>query len=122
MLRYPAVSVVTDTKQHGTNVIHAYFVRPRLITMVVATASATTASNWFATPNSGHTVLILPVQMKYAHANTMTMVAITVPGSQSVRANGFHARPRNSWSRKRPMRVPESIVVRMNTASNMIAK
>ena len=28
----------------------------------------------------------------------------------------------NSCIRKRPMRVPESIVVRMNSASNMIAK
>ena len=101
---------------------HAYFVRPRLITIVVATASATTASSWFATPKSGHTVLMLPVQMKYAHANTIRIVATTVPGSQSVRANGFQARPRNSCSRNRPMRVPESIVVRMNTASNMMAK
>ena len=38
------------------------------------------------------------------------------------RPSGFQIRPPNSWIRKRPIRVPESIVVRIKTASNMMAK
>ena len=47
---------------------------------------------------------------------------MSAPGSQSVRANGLYTRPADSWSRNRAIRVPASIVVRMNRASNMIAK
>ena len=39
-----------------------------------------------------------------------------------VRASGAYAWPSSSCSMKRPTRVPASIVVRMKTASNMIAK
>src|SRR3954466_10746483 len=122
MLRYPANSVVIVRKQQGRNVIHAYLARPILMTSVVPTANATTASNWLATPKSGQIELMLPVQMKYDQDTTMMMVDSNDAGSQSVRPNGFHTRPPNSCSTNLPMRVPESIVVRMNTASNMIAK
>ena len=75
-----------------------------------------------ATPNIGQIVLMLPVQMKYAQPTTITRVEISEPGTQSFRPNGFHRRPPNSWSTKRPIRVPASMVVRMKTASNMMAK
>jgi hypothetical protein len=48
----------------ATNVTQAYFVRPMLMSTVVATASATAPSNWLAMPKSGQMVLMLPVQMK----------------------------------------------------------
>ena len=43
-------------------------------------------------------------------------------GYQDVRPSGSEMWPSSSWSMKRPTRVPASIVVRMKTASNMIAK
>ena len=73
-------------------------------------------------PNIGQIVLMLPVPMKYAHANTTRNVEMSDPGSQCGRANGAWARPRNSPTRYLPTRVPASITVRMKSASNMIAK
>ncbi len=43
-------------------------------------------------------------------------------GYQDVRPSGFQMWPASSWSMNRPTRVPVSIVVRMNSASNMMAK
>ena len=43
-------------------------------------------------------------------------------GYHDVRPSGFQTCPASSCSMKRPTRVPASIVVRMNSASNMIAK
>jgi hypothetical protein len=51
-----------------------------------------------------------------------TAVARTEPGSQSVCSNLGKALPSVSCMRKRAMRVPVSMVVRMNSASNMMAK
>ena len=45
-----------------------------------------------------------------------------VPGSQSVLPSCGWRRPANSCTRKRATRVPVSTVVRMNSASNMMAK
>lgn len=45
-----------------------------------------------------------------------------MPGFQLTRPIGFQTLPSMSWSMKRPTRVPASTVVRMNSASNMIAK
>src|ERR1041384_767091 len=73
-------------------------------------------------PNIGQICEIDPVRMKYAHPKTTSDVEISVPGSQLVFSNDFHPRPRNSCTMKRPTRVPVSIVVRMKSASNMIAK
>jgi hypothetical protein len=44
------------------------------------------------------------------------------PGVQETQPIGFHTLPSVSCSMKRPTRVPASTVVRMNNASNMIAK
>ena len=43
-------------------------------------------------------------------------------GYHEVRPSGFQTWPASSWSMKRPTRVPASSVVRMNSASNMMAK
>ena len=43
-------------------------------------------------------------------------------GYQDVLPSGLQMWPSISCSMKRPTRVPASIVVRMNSASNMIAK
>ena len=43
-------------------------------------------------------------------------------GYHEVRPNGFQTCPASSWSMKRPTRVPVSTVVRMKSASNMMAK
>jgi hypothetical protein len=45
MLRNPATNVVVPTQHSGTNVTQAYFARPRLMMIVVATASASAANN-----------------------------------------------------------------------------
>src|ERR1700750_729412 len=52
----------------------------------------------------------------------MMALAPHTPGFQLTRAAGFHTLPTVSWSMKRPTRVPASTVVRMNRASNLIAK
>ena len=67
-------------------------------------------------------VLMFPVQRKYPHDNTTSVVARRFPGSQSVRSNFFQTRPPNSWTMNRATRVPASIVVRIKSASNMMAK
>src|SRR5918994_1646635 len=89
MLSTPAVSVVTETKHNGANVTHAYRTFPMLMMMVVPTASATEASSWFAIPNIGQIVLMLPVQMKYPQVTTTSSVATIEPGSNSCRAIGL---------------------------------
>ena len=43
-------------------------------------------------------------------------------GYHEVRPNGAQRWPASSWNMKRPTRVPVSTVVRMNSASNMMAK
>ena len=45
-----------------------------------------------------------------------------VLGYHEVRPSGAQACPASSWNMKRPTRVPVSTVVRMNRASNMMAK
>ena len=79
-------------------------------------------------PNSGHSELmpprgsITPCQRKCPHIATIIALERTTAGVQLERPNDGHTwRPR-SWSMKRPTRVPASSVVRMNSASNMMAK
>src|SRR5947208_1041032 len=103
-------------------VVQAYFTRPALRITAVPTHSATAASSRKAMPNIGQICEIEPVRMKYDQAKTTAKVGISVPGSQFVFSNGFQARPRNSWAMQRATRVPVSTVVRMNSASNMLAK
>src|SRR5437763_5854989 len=88
----------------------------------VPTHSATAASCGLAVANIGQICEIEPVRMKYEQAKTTAKVEISVPGSQFVFSNGAQARPRNSCTMKRATRVPVSTVVRMNSASNMMAK
>jgi hypothetical protein len=54
----------------------------------VQTVSATAASSWFAIPNIGQIVLMLPVQMKYDQHVTTSSVETTDPGIHSWRAIG----------------------------------
>ena len=89
---------------------------------MVTTASAITASNWLAMPNIGQMVSTEPVQIKAPQPAVTTAVDSTAPGSQSVRSNAGYTLPNDSCTRNRAIRVPVSIVVRMNRASNMIAK
>src|SRR5262249_36356345 len=73
-------------------------------------------------PNIGQMVLMEPVWISQAQPAVTSSVASSAPGSQSVRANLGDTAPNASCSRKRAMRVPASMVVRMNRASNMMAK
>src|SRR5215217_6034610 len=52
----------------------------------------------------------------------MRALAMMLPGNQEVRAKGLQTLPTRSWIMNRPTRVPASTVVRMNRASNMMAK
>src|SRR5918994_1731073 len=52
----------------------------------------------------------------------MRALAMMLPGNQEVRAKGLHTLPTRSWIMNRPTLVPASTVVRMNSASNMMAK
>ena len=61
----PAVSVVVPTKRRGSTVMSAYlclFDSRRM--MVVPTQSAVHARSWFAMPNMGQMVWMLPARMK----------------------------------------------------------
>ena len=63
--------------------------------------------------------LLAPHDRREVAAKAVDRIA---DGHQSRFPSGFQTFPRNSWTRNRPIRVPVSIVVRMNSASNMIAK
>ena len=53
---------------------------------------------------------------------TNKAVAVTLPSHELVCPNGFQTDPNRSCRIKRPTRVPASSVVRIKSASNMIAK
>src|SRR3990172_8124693 len=95
---------------------------------VVPTDSATAASSWLLMPNNGQSELIppsgsvTPCNRNQPHAATTAAEAISVEGYQDVRRIGAQTYPANSWNMNRPTRVPVSTVVRMKSASNMIAK
>ena len=101
-----------------------------MISTVVTTVSAMAASSWFAIPNSGKSVLmppsgsVTPMIRIAPQASTTSSEQIQAPirqdGSRNLRAPGML--PMESDSMKRATRVPASTVVRMNSASNMIAK
>ncbi len=78
-----------ETNARGSIATHTYFCFPELMIAVAATHNATLASSWFATPNIGHMLLMLPVWMKYAQEQTMNPVERSVPGIQSVLSNGL---------------------------------
>jgi len=86
----PAVSVVHPTKIMGMIVTHAYFARPLFIINEVPTARAMVARSWFAVPSMGQMVVMVPVYMKYPHAQTTSKLVTIFPGTQFVRSKGFH--------------------------------
>src|SRR3954469_7723384 len=55
-----AEKVTATSQTSGVNVTNAKRARPLLMMIVVATQSATVASNWLAMPNSGQSELIPP--------------------------------------------------------------
>ena len=75
-----------------------------------------TCSAGFLLKARGEDAQILPDPYERIHVESMA------PGSQSVFAKRGSILPPASCKRKRAMRVPVSIVVRMNRASNMMAK
>ncbi|MNS39543.1 hypothetical protein D3C72_718300 [compost metagenome] len=92
------------------------------------TQRAIAASSWLAMPKSGQSELMPPrgsITPWYRNqpqpATTIALVRIT-PGYQLTWPRGFQTWPSRSWTMKRPTRVPASMVVRMKSASNMIAK
>ena len=89
IFKKPAEKVVTETNANGTIATQTYFCFPALMIAVAATHNATLASSWFATPNIGQILLMLPVWMKYAQQQTMNPVESNVPGIQSVLSNGL---------------------------------
>src|SRR5439155_493354 len=80
-------------------------------TRVITQATTNTAIPPFSTPLTSH-----------AQPAVTSALERIAPGSQSGRASGAYTRPAVSCSRNRAIRVPASIVVRMNSPSNMIAK
>ncbi|CFS02184.1 Uncharacterised protein [Mycobacterium tuberculosis] len=101
------------------------------MTTTVMTVSAIPASNWLAMPNSGNSVLmppsgsVTPSSRMLPHAATTTKLQAHAPGRQlgfcSLRSTPPKL-PSASEIMKRAALVPASTVVRMNRASNMIAK
>src|SRR4029450_11850119 len=73
-------------------------------------------------PNIGQIVEIDPDQIKAAHAETTSAEVTMEPGNQFGSSSFLWNLPPNSPTRNRATRVPVSIVVRMKSASNMIAK
>ena len=80
--------MLVPRKLIGSAVTHAYLARPELRISVVPTHSAIEPSNWFAMPNIGQIVLMLPVQMKYPQPRTIRTLDDTLANSQSGRAKG----------------------------------
>ncbi len=86
------------------------------------------ASSWLAMPNSGNSVLmppsgsVTPISSTAPQAPTMTAVQSQAPGRQECSLNFGTKLPIESCSMKRATRVPASTAVRMNSASNMMAK
>ena len=106
----------------GRIVTQAYLPRPSRNNHVVTTHRAIAASSWLAMPNMGQMVWMEPVQISEPQPMVTSAVQSQTPGHQSIFWNFGEKLPRTSWSRNRAMRVPVSIVVRMKSASNMMAK
>src|SRR6185503_20338162 len=125
---HPAVSVEVARNTIGTTVTQAYRAFFILMITVVPTVSAMQASSWLLMPNIGHRELIppsgssTPCTRKYPHPPAIIALARTTLGYHDSSPNGFHTCPPSSCSMNRPTRVPASIVVRMNRASNRMAK
>src|SRR6266702_157220 len=126
---HAATVVTVASHASGAPVTQAYaFLFAVLMMMAVDTDNAIAASIWLEIPNSGHRMLIpplgsiTPMYRKYHQPATLSVLEMITDGYQDVRPNGAEMCPSRSCNMKRPTRVPASIVVRMNTASNMMAK
>ena len=91
--------------------------------------SAIAASIWFEMPNSGHKVLIPAERVNHALIEKISPGEHGERGCDAVRKpvspvlQRRHKRfPSKSCNMNRPARVPASTAVRMNSASNRIAK
>ena len=128
ILYIDAVTVTTVAKASGTIGTQSSPTRPRPATMARHTASAIAASSWLAMPNSGKNVLMPPsgsvTPMIRIAPQPATMIAVQThaPARHEVSRNRGTKLPTKSCSMKRATRVPASTAVRMNSASNMIAK
>ena len=101
------------------------------MTIVMTTVSAIAASSWLAMPKSGKSVLIPPSGSVTPMSRIAPQAATTIsehshaPMRHDGSLNFFAGPPKlpsESESMNRATRVPASIVVRMKSASNMIAK
>ena len=63
-----------------------------------------------------------PLIKKPADKAALQALVNSTPGYQEVRPSAGTRLPSMSWSMKRATRVPASMVVRINSASNMMAK
>src|SRR5688500_6746589 len=123
-----AVMVTTAAKASGSATIQMYLKEPRLAAMARQTDRAMAASSWLAMPKSGKSVLmppsgsVTPISSTAPHAATMMAVQSQAPGRQECSLNLGTKLPIESCSMKRATRVPASTAVRMNSASNMMAK
>src|SRR3954468_1173736 len=118
-----AVLVVIITTHIGTIVTAKYRRRPSFVRYADTIDNAIAASIWLAMPNIFQIASKLFALMKYAQPATITIVLPIAPGHQlDCPSFGWTYLPTASCSTNLPMRVPASIVVRMNNASNMIAK
>ncbi len=85
-LCHEAANVTATSHANGASVTHENRARADLMMMVVATQSATIASNWFAIPKSGHSELIppsgsrTPCQRKAPQAPTVRPLVIRMLG------------------------------------------
>src|SRR6266478_1912713 len=124
----PAVTVHTTNHAVGTMVTQAYRVRFILNSTTVHSVSAMAASIWLAVPNSGHMVQmppsgsITPVYRKEPHSAHARAEPMMLLVQDLVSLKAGIALPTRSWIMKRQTRVPASTVVRMNSASNRMAK
>ena len=128
---YDAVMVTIRSHTNGTPGIQAHLNRPFFMTTVETTVSAIAASSWLAMPKSGKSVLmppsgsVTPMSRIAPHAATTMSEQIHAPTRHDGSLNFFAGPPKlpsESESMNRATRVPASTVVRMNSASNMIAK
>ncbi|MDT4861044.1 hypothetical protein FQZ97_956340 [compost metagenome] len=120
--------VTTAAKASGSATIQRYLNEARLAAMAMQTDSAMAASSWLAMPNSGNSVLmppsgsVTPISSTAPQAPTMMAVQSQAPGRHECSLNLGMKLPMESCSIKRATRVPASTAVRMNSASNMMAK
>src|SRR5262249_20196101 len=124
----PAVVVHTTSQVAGAMVTRAKRSRFILNSTTVHSVSAIAASIWVAVPNRGHSVqippngAITPTHRKNPHNATESADPIKLLVQDEVSLKVGTALPIRSWIMNRSTRVPASTVVRMNSASNRIAK